>query len=247
MVLLQGFEALPPADQTRLQQHSRGSIQARPTTLIHNAFEHFADSIPSALAAVHGSRTITYAELETAANVLSHKLVLLGAQPRQRICLVVSRSLEMLVGILAILKCGCQYIPLDEKVVTQKTLHHIVRDAAVQIILCFEAFQFKCFDPFNPSIHIEILEGCFEERGLPSRRLDYHISPSDGAYIIYTSGTTANPKGVNVSHGNVTNLLTAAPGNLDIRPGIRVAQLLSVSFDMAAWSVNSFLSSMHLL
>ena len=239
MALLQGFEALPPADQTRLQQCSRGSIQERPITLIHNAFEHFADRIPFALAAVHGSRTITYAELETAANVLSHKLVLLGARPRQRICLVVSRSLEMLVGILAILKCGCQYIPLDEKVVTQKTLHHIVRDAAVQIILCFEAFRTKCFDPTNPFIHIETLEGCFEERGSPTRRVDYHISPSDGAYIIYTSGTTGSPKGVDVSHGNVTNLLTSAPGNLDTRPGIRVAQLLSVSFDMAAWSVYS--------
>ena len=235
MVLLQGFEALPSADQSRLQQCSRGSIEKRSIKLIHNAFEHFADSFPSALAAVDGSRTITYAELETAANALSHKLVLLGAQPRQRICLVVSRSLEMLVGILAILKCGCQYIPLDEKVVTQKTLHHIVRDAAVQIVLCFEAFRSKCFDPSNPFIHIETLEGCLEERALPWPRLDYHISPSDGAYIIYTSGTTGTPKGVDVSHGNVTNLLTAAPGNLDIRPGMRVAQLLSVSFDMAAW------------
>lgn len=51
------------------------------------------------------------------------------------------------------------------------------------------------------------------------------------------SGTTGKPKGVDVSHGNVTNLLTAAPGNVGIKPGTRVAQLLSVSFDMAAWEI----------
>ena len=63
------------------------------------------------------------------------------------------------------------------------------------------------------------------------------VSPNDTCFIIFTSGTTGKPNGVQVTHGNVGNILLTAPGNLGIQPGMKVAQILSIAFDMAAWEI----------
>ncbi len=189
MTPLLGFDGLPIADQIVLQQFCRGPRANRPFALIHKAFEYFADTSPTAVAAFHNNRTVTYGKLEAAANVLSHKLLAYGLQPRERVCLVVSRSIEMLVAIIAILKCGCQYIPLDGKVVTDQTLLHIVHDTAARFILCLKEFRTKCSNYSDPGTQIQLIDGCVEDRTFPPKRLECSVKPTDGAYIIYTSGS----------------------------------------------------------
>lgn len=179
------------ADRILLEQCSFGPPVDRPFALIHKAFENFADVTPDTLAAVHNKSSVTYGELEAAANRLSHDLVSLGVKLYQRISLVVSRSIEMLVAILAVLKCGCQYIPLNGQVVTQKTLLHIIQDADVQLVLCLERFKLQCLDPFNPGVKVKVVDGYHDQEHQPSCRLDYDIDLADGAYIIYTSGLSA--------------------------------------------------------
>ena len=190
MTPLLGFDALPLADQILLQQFCKGPPADRLFDLIHKAFEHFADANPSTVAAIHDDRSITYGELETAANVLGHKLIARGLQPRERVCLVVSRSIEMLIAIFAILKCGCQYIPLDGNVVTDQTLLDIVHDAKARFILCLEVFRMKSMDNSDASTLIEVIDGCIEERRFSRKRLDCSMKPTDGAYVIYTSGSS---------------------------------------------------------
>ncbi|MEU5630536.1 AMP-binding protein [Streptomyces rishiriensis] len=71
----------------------------------------------------------------------------------------------------------------------------------------------------------------------PTPAVPRHVTPDDGCYVLFTSGTTGRPNGVKVTHRNVANLLLTAPGDLGIRPGDRVAQLLNIAFDMAAWEI----------
>lgn len=108
------LDVLSPADRVLFNSFGRGPKIDIPFEYIHQAIEHFVDIQPDAIAAEHEGVTITYRQLETSANILANRLIKSGLQPRQRVCLVVQRSINMIVAILAVLKSGCQYIPLGK-------------------------------------------------------------------------------------------------------------------------------------
>ncbi|KAF4545955.1 Nonribosomal peptide synthetase 12 protein [Lasiodiplodia theobromae] len=233
--VFRGIENLSGQDKDLFNQFGRGQTIPRPFTLIHKAFEHFADIQPNQAAATHNGETITYGMLDCEANCLANLLVQQGLQPRQRVCVVVQRSIPMLIAILAVLKTGCQYIPIDGGVVTEQMLSHIFRDTQAPVILCLKKFEEKVKRMAAYDQQICVIDDA--QPATSAERLDVAVDEKDGAYIIYTSGTTGMPKGVDVAHGNVTNTLCLAPANLQIGPGSRVCQVLNVSFDMAAWEI----------
>ncbi|PBP17989.1 hypothetical protein BUE80_DR011234 [Diplocarpon rosae] len=231
-----GLEGLTFSDQILFNQFGRGSKQPTPFETIHEAFEHIADKQPNTIAAEQDGRSISYYELERAANRLANRLISMGLKPRQRVCLVVQRSLSMVVAMLAVLKAGCQYVPLDGQVTAEEALRHVIEDVKAPFILCLEKFHIKVSFLAEPTTRIVIVDDHFRDSESPQRP-GLQVSRSDGAYAIYTSSSTGSPKGVDVSHGNVTNLLLNSPGNLAITEGIYVAQLLSISFDMGQWEI----------
>ncbi|GME37132.1 AMP-dependent synthetase/ligase [Neofusicoccum parvum] len=232
----QNLESLPYHDRRQFIEFGRGRNKPRPFTLVHKAFEHIADIEPTLVAASHNGITITYGELERQANQLSNSLIQSGLQPRERVCVVVQRSISMLVAILAVLKSGCQYVPIDGGVVTEEMLAHIFSDTQAPVILCLAKFEDKVKRNTAPTQQIHVLDAAQTEN-YSTGRPDVDVSEKDGAYIIYTSGTTGMPKGVDVAHGNVTNTLCLSPADLDIVPGSKVSQVLNISFDMAAWEI----------
>ncbi|KAL2069906.1 hypothetical protein VTL71DRAFT_14585 [Oculimacula yallundae] len=232
----QGLEGLTFAEQVLFNQFGRGRDVATAFSTIHSAFESKVDQQPNAIAVEQDGRSLTYQELERAANGLANRLISMGLEPRQRVCLVVQRSLPMAIAMLAILKAGCQYVPLDGQVTAESALRHIMKDTQAPFILCLEKFYTKVQQLAEPTARIVVLDSSLEapESTLRPR---IPVGRGDGAYCIYTSGSTGPPKGVDVAHGNVTNLLCNYPGNLNIRPGTNVAQLLSISFDMGQWEI----------
>ncbi|CBX90377.1 similar to amino acid adenylation domain-containing protein [Plenodomus lingam JN3] len=219
-----------------LSQFGTGPILPVPHHVVHEAFESIVDTYPAAIAAKFGDATITYRQLDIAANRLAHVLIDSGLKPRQRVCLVVQRSFEMLTGILAILKAGCQYVPIDGGVASEQAMRHIFRDTDARYILCLPRFSDKVRECAGGNAIILALDG---DTGADARteRPRVTVTARDGAYAIYTSGSTGMPKGVDVSHGNVTNALTLEPAKLGIRVGSKVAQVLSIAFDMGAWEI----------
>lgn len=219
-----------------LSQFGTGPILPVPHHVVHEAFESIVDTYPAAIAAKFGDATITYPQLDIAANRLAHVLIDSGLKPRQRVCLVVQRSFEMLTGILAILKAGCQYVPIDGGVASEQAMRHIFRDTDARYILCLPRFSDKVRECAGGNAIILALDG---DTGADARteRPRVTVTARDGAYAIYTSGSTGMPKGVDVSHGNVTNALTLEPAKLGIRVGSKVAQVLSIAFDMGAWEI----------
>lgn len=232
----EGMSSLSLADQELLGRFGRGPTVPVPQSLVHKAFESIVDSHPEAIAAKVGDKTITYLQLDIAANRLAHHLIESGLKPRQRVCLVVQRSFEYLIGILAVLKAGCQYVPTDGGVTSDESLQHIFNDTGARFILCLPKFwdkvrRFAKKDAIILALAMDI--GAFYSTERPN--LD--VSSGDGAYAIYTSGSTGKPKGVDVSHSNVTNALLLEPANLGITVGSKVAQVLNVGFDMGAWEI----------
>jgi non-ribosomal peptide synthetase component F len=242
------MSCLSSRDRVLVSRLGRGSTVSVPHSSIHEAFENIADIHPTVTAATFAGRTITYLQLDISANRLAHSLISLGLRPGSRVCLVVQRSFEMLVGIFAILKAGCQYVPIDGGITSEQAFTHIFTDSNARFILCLPRFWDKIRrltrrdDVLIPlSMDVDAL--------FPSTKPSVQVLRQDGAYAIYTSGnlsamsesqqslttivgSTGKPKGVNVSHGNVTNALLLEPARLGITIGSKVAQVLNIAFDM---------------
>ncbi|KAK4031740.1 hypothetical protein C8A01DRAFT_41812 [Parachaetomium inaequale] len=213
------------------------------------AIRHAASSHPDSVAAIDLSqavrREISYAQLEVRAQRLAQRLRAAGVGPGNRVPLVVRRSIEMLVGIYAILLCGAQYVPLDGGIVTRATLQTVISQSGGGLVVCTGAAKRRLHNADADIVQNcrllcveDELERGGEDEAVESIDL---ATPEGGCYVIYTSGTTGTPKGVDVTHSNVTNLVCLSPGGLGVRPGSKVGQILNISFDMAAWEIFSCL------
>ena len=240
------------ADQSKSIRFGHGVTTETPHKLVHEAFSKNAAENPSAVAVEHNGDQITYEELDLASTNLSRRLLSLGLCPQERVVLLVQRSIPMIVAIFAVLKSGCQYVPMDGGVASDAALSHVLSEAEPPFVLCLARYSQRAHQFAMPGTQVLSLEDSWTTSIEFDVENGYKVSvnPDDGAYIIYTSGwyyprprictfpaerisgSTGKPKGVDVTHRNVTNLLTIAPGNLGIKPRSRVAQLLSVSFDM---------------
>ncbi|KAF1998049.1 acetyl-CoA synthetase-like protein [Amniculicola lignicola CBS 123094] len=234
--LFNGLGNLKPEDQILVSRFGRGPSIPVPYPTIHQAFEAIVNSHPNVIAAKFCGKSITYAKLDAAANRLANHLIECGLRPRQRVCLVVQRSIEMLVGIFAVLKAGCQYAPIDGGVCSDQHLQYILTDTGAKFVLCLPRFEDRVKAFCGPEVSVKSL-GREVEAFCPKSRPKLAVRSGDGAYAIYTSGSTGRPKGVDVSHGNVTNALLLEPGRLKITVGSHVGQVLNVAFDMGAWEI----------
>ncbi|MFD4245439.1 amino acid adenylation domain-containing protein, partial [Streptomyces sp. NPDC058525] len=203
--------------------------------LVPEAFAAQAAATPDDTALVFGETRLTYAELDARANRLAHGLIAAGAGPEDVVALALPRSADSLVAVLAVLKAGAAFLPLDADYPRER-IAHMLADARPAAVLTGPGWPLP-----------EVLEGLAvldaDERtwadrpaGAPSVRLH----PSNAAYVIYTSGSTGRPKGVVVRHGGFANLLAfhraeTIPAARQDHPGhrFRFAQTASLSFDTA--------------
>ncbi|MFI0514540.1 amino acid adenylation domain-containing protein [Streptomyces sp. WSLK1-5] len=222
---------LAPRDRHLFRVYGHGPAVPVPDPLVHRAIERRAAAAPRAVAAEHAGATITYGELDRYADAVAARLVREGVRPGDHVGLFVRRSVPMLVGLLGILKAGAAYVPQDIGLAPPAQLGHVVRTARTRIVLTVAEHAARV--PRGPRV-ITLDEPLpYEPPAAPPRT----ARPDDGCYVLFTSGTTGRPNGVKVTHRNVASLLLTEPGGLGIRPGDRVAHLLNVAFDMAAWEI----------
>ncbi|MGB3403613.1 MAG: amino acid adenylation domain-containing protein [Microcoleaceae cyanobacterium] len=211
---------------------------------IHQRFEAQVQQQPEAVAVVFGDEQLTYDQLNRRANQLAHYLQDLGIQPKTRIGICVERSLEMLIGLLGILKAGCAYVPLDPTHPIDRT-RLILEDASISFLLTQKHLvetlratsllqhqtQLICLDA--DAAHI----AQYSEENLLTAN-----TANDIAYLIYTSGSTGKPKGVQMAHRGVTNILKAFTNTLGVSQTDRIVTIASICFDMSVGDM--FLSLM---
>ncbi|KAK0624100.1 hypothetical protein B0T14DRAFT_536722 [Immersiella caudata] len=238
------LDNLSPEDQRLFNLFGRGPVVKPPHLIVHHAFEAVAAAHPSAVAVQqHDGASITYAELDRRANMLANSLrTTHGIRKGDRVLLVVSRSIEMVVFIFAVLKAGGQYAPVDGGVTPVETLAHQITDSGAPLVLCLPKHQAKVEQSIASAraTGVKVLSLDPDSQlwtDGDARNPGVQVSPQDGAYVIYTSGTTGKPKGVDVIHHGVTHMLLVEPSKLGITVGKKVAQQLNVGFDMCAWEI----------
>lgn len=201
-----------------------------PNECIHQLFERQAVNNASQTAVVFGSESLTYAELNSRANQLAHYLRAQSTlSPDTRVGICAERSLEMMVGILAILKAGCAYVPLDPSYPVER-LNYMIEDAQLDTILSYGVTQSALVEFSGLCIDIteQTAYDSFSNENIDASSIG--LTPEHLAYIIYTSGSTGLPKGVMVEHKSVNEFLTS-PLYSDPQKAKRTASLSSFSFD----------------
>ena len=202
-------------------------------TCLHEVFEAQVARTPSAVAVACGGRTLTYAELDRHANLLARWLRDRGAGPGSFVALYFERSQAPIVAILACLKAGAAYVPIDPSYPGER-IAHIVEELGVLVCLTDSTLGAAAAQHFTtiPVVDIEsrwheMLPGSYA----PIRRDESGVRGSDLAYVIYTSGTTGKPKGVMAEHRHVTQYVEAFNEACATGPYDRVHQGFSLSFD----------------
>ncbi|MEX0317401.1 MAG: amino acid adenylation domain-containing protein [Ruegeria sp.] len=235
---------LSVADRERFLAFGWGAEQAPKVPTIVEAIDHQAKTQPEAIAAEHNGCTLTYAELDAAANRVASVLRAHGVQRGDAVCLYLHRSLPMLVGIVATIRVGAAYVPQHVGVTPKDTLRHIARVTGARVILSLQELSDQvpvASDQSLVTIDTVMFDPALDADAPP--REEFAAQPDDLAMILFTSGTTGVPNGVQVTHKNLCNILLTAPGDLGMRPGMRVGQILSIAFDMAAWETLGALSN----
>src|ERR1700722_17509447 len=202
-------------------------------------FEAQVALAPDAGALVHGQERLSYDALNRRANRLAHRLIGAGVGPESVVGLSAERSPAMVVGLLAILKAGAAYLPLDPTYPAAR-LAFMVEDARPMLILAEAGSALPPSDA--PRLVIDETE-----RGESSDPTDTDrrtpLSVDHPAYVIYTSGSTGMPKGVVVTHRGIAALAAAQVRHLGVTAESRVLQFASLSFDASLWDIVMALTS----
>jgi amino acid adenylation domain-containing protein len=195
-------------------------------------FEAVVSRFPEACAVRCQGRSWTYRELNAAANRLATRLRQLGTAPDSLVAIYLDRSFEMIVAILAVLKAGGAYLPLD-LASPEDRLKFMVEDSAVKVVLTDSA-RAPRFGDFGGTV-IRMEEDSLASESAENPRGP--VGPANIAYVIYTSGSTGQPKGVLVTHENVARLFTATEAWFGFGPTDVWTLFHSYAFDFSVWEI----------
>ncbi|GAX38390.1 non-ribosomal peptide synthetase [Nodularia sp. NIES-3585] len=198
------LEIISPSDRQQLLNFNQAQIDYPTDQCIHQLFAEQVEKTPHQVAVVFEDQQLTYAQLNHKANQLAHYLQKLGVKPEVVVGLCLERSLEMIVGLLGIIKAGGAYLPLDPNLPTSGITWRS-QDAEVPILLT----QHQLVDRFSEcTAKIISLDSDWEIINQePSGNLTSQVRPDNSVYVIYTSGSTGVPKGVVVEHQQLLNYL----------------------------------------
>jgi amino acid adenylation domain-containing protein/non-ribosomal peptide synthase protein (TIGR01720 family)/FkbM family methyltransferase len=203
----------------------------------HHLFEAQAARTPHAPAVTFGEEVLTYAELDQRANRLAHHLRSLGVGPETRVGLCLERSLEVPVAMLAILKAGGAFVPLDPSYPAAR-LAFVLADAGISVLVSQE----RIADELPTSAQLVCLDSDAQVLALQPDTAPVSGTTEDSlAYVLYTSGSTGTPKGALLHHRGLCNTALAAVTAHRFRPDSRVLQFASPAFDASVCEVFSTL------
>ncbi|MGW2204945.1 amino acid adenylation domain-containing protein [Streptomyces sp. NPDC001774] len=201
------------------------------------AFERQAGRTPDNVALVCEDRELTYAELNAAANRLARLLASRGVGAEDIVAVAVPRSVDLVVSLLAVMKAGAAYLPLDADHPRDR-IAYMLADAGARTVLTTRELSDAL--PDAPGVARLLLDEpslTAERDALDGADLGLDIALDRAAYVIYTSGSTGRPKGVVVSHDGVGSLVATATDRIGITSESRVVQFASVGFDVTVWDL----------
>jgi amino acid adenylation domain-containing protein len=228
-----GLDVLPPAERQRvLHEWNETGADYRDAPL-HKLFEEQVERTPEARAVMYEGAGLTYAELNRRANRLAHYLRELGVKPDERVAICLERGLEMMVGILAVLKAGGVYVPLDPAQPVER-LHFLLRDCAPVVLLTERGLRGMLDAEVGGSPVVELDGQELEWKNASEENVAVEtvgLTPGHLAYVIYTSGSTGAPKGVCIEHRSLSNYLQWSDHTYYRESGYGSPAVHSIGFD----------------
>ncbi len=201
---------------------------------MHELFEQQVEQTPDAVTVVYEGEQLTYEELNRRANQLAHHLQKLGVGPEVKVGLCVERSLEMIVGLLGVMKAGGVYVPIDPGY-PEERIRYMLSDSGAKAVLVQEKFKGLVGEVRAKVVELEqTAEEVEEENG---KNIDVEVSGENLAYVIYTSGSSGQPKGCEVNHRNIARLFKATESLFKFNEGDVWTLFHSYTFDFSVWEI----------
>ncbi|MCI3945700.1 non-ribosomal peptide synthetase [Pseudomonas syringae] len=232
--VLDGVELLDSSERQRLLQDLNETREPYPHGLtIHQLFEHQAGIRGHALALAFEDQRLSYSELNRQANRLAHYLIGLGVQPDDKVAICAERSTDMVVGLLAILKAGAGYVPVDPAYPAER-IAYLLEDSAPAVVLAQDATLAVLSAVSAPLVNLD--QPVWQDQSDLNPQRDA-LNSGHLAYVIYTSGSTGLPKGVMIEHGNVTRLFASTREWFEFGADDVWALFHSFAFDFSVWEI----------
>jgi amino acid adenylation domain-containing protein len=225
----QTFSLLSPAESAAVLAASRGAGAPAPeaTATLHGLFEAQVERTPDSPCVVVEARSLTFREIDLRANWLAHRLRRLGVGPEAVVALWLDRSEDLVVALLGVLKAGGAYLPIDPAF-PEERVSFLLRDAEAAVVVTRAEWSRRLPAAAPPILAID--QGPAD--GETSVRPDGGAAAGNLAYLLYTSGSTGQPKGVGVEHRQLVAYLLAARERLELPEGASYAHVSTFSADL---------------
>ncbi len=236
------IDILSAHERAQLLAGGNDTVAPIPQTCLPLLFAAQAQATPQAVAIISGDATMTYAELNASANQLAHALIDRGVGPERIVALALPRSAELIVAILAVLKAGAAYLPLDPDYPAER-LTFMLDDA--QPVLLLASAQTAAGVPERAATPLLVIDdphtagllGKYPDTDPADAGRIGRLLPQHPAYVIYTSGSTGRPKGVLITHHNVVRLFAATQDRFGFDAEDVWTLFHSYAFDFSVWEI----------
>ena len=196
--------------------------------VLHQLIEAQVRRNPQAIALVCAQQSVTYAELDAGANQIAQRLQRSGVTPGAMVGVHLLRSVHMVMALLGVLKAGAAYLPLDADYPLDR-LQYMAKDAEIKAILSDQAL------PATWHAVADVIVLPEDTQDMPKQALDVLVRTDHLAYVMYTSGSTGQPKGVMIQHDSIVNRLLWMQAAYELTPADKVLQKTPYSFDVSVW------------
>ncbi|MRI02613.1 amino acid adenylation domain-containing protein [Kriegella sp. EG-1] len=215
-----------------------GTVLNYPNTTLHQLLEEKSAQYPNAIALQFRDKQLSYGDLQKRINQTANYLISEGLKPGQIVSISLERSPEFIISLFAVLQCGAAYLPIDTGY-PPKRMELIITDSKSDFFICTALHKNLKHNAKN----IIVDDLVANSNSFSSSPLHLNISPKSVAYLIYTSGSTGNPKGVQVAHKNVVNLVYSMGKEPGINKNDKIFAVTTISFD--AMVMETFLPLLH--
>ncbi|MBB4132458.1 non-ribosomal peptide synthetase, partial [Xanthomonas sp. 3075] len=233
---LHALDLLPENERMQLQHFNATAVDLAASGYLHHQIEQQAQRTPKAIALVDGEGELSYAALDACANQLAHHLIALGVAPEQCVAVCLPRGIDLVVVLLAVLKAGAAFLPLDPDAPPAR-LDGMLADAHPAVLLARRdtAAPLALRDDLH-SLLLDADQASWNDRPTHAPIVSA-LHPQHPAYVLYTSGSTGQPKGVVIPHAGIDNRLAWGQRALDLQPTQTVLQKTPIGFDVSVWEL----------